>query len=50
VDNIKINLREIGWSVMDWFGLVQDKGQWGALVNMIMSLWISEEVWKFLSN
>jgi hypothetical protein len=26
-DNIKINLREIGWGGMDWIHLVQDKDQ-----------------------
>jgi hypothetical protein len=27
VDIIKIDLREIGWGGMDWFDLVQDRGQ-----------------------
>jgi hypothetical protein len=26
VDNIKIDLKEIGWDSMDWIDLVQDKG------------------------
>jgi hypothetical protein len=30
--------REIGWSVMDWIALVQDRDQWRALVNMVMNL------------
>jgi hypothetical protein len=38
MDNIKIGLREIGWDDMDWTDLVQDRDQWRALVNMIMSL------------
>jgi hypothetical protein len=25
---IKINLREIGWSFMDWIDPAQDKDQW----------------------
>jgi hypothetical protein len=37
-DNIKMDLREIGWSGMDWIDLAQDKGQWRALVNMVMNL------------
>jgi hypothetical protein len=27
VDNIKINLREIGWGGMDWIHLAQDRDQ-----------------------
>jgi hypothetical protein len=27
VDNIKTDLREIGWGGMDWIDLAQDKGQ-----------------------
>jgi hypothetical protein len=38
VDNIKIDLREIGWEGMDWIDLVQDRDQWRALVNTVMYL------------
>jgi hypothetical protein len=31
VDNIKIDLREIGWDVMDWIDLAQDRDQWRAM-------------------
>jgi hypothetical protein len=37
-DNIKINLRKIGWSGMDWIHLVQDRVQRRALVNTVMNL------------
>jgi hypothetical protein len=30
-DNIKINLREIGWGCMDWIDMAQDKDQWRLL-------------------
>jgi hypothetical protein len=33
VDNIKINLREIGWDCVDWVDLAQDRDQWRALVS-----------------
>jgi transposase len=36
VDNIKMDLREIGWDGMDWIDLAQGRGQWRALVNTIM--------------
>jgi hypothetical protein len=38
VDNIKMDLEEIGWGGMDWIHLVQDRDQWSALVNTIMNL------------
>jgi hypothetical protein len=38
VDNIKMDLREIGWGGMDWVDLIQDRDQWRAVVNMVMKL------------
>jgi hypothetical protein len=38
VDNIKMDLREIGWGGMDWIDLAQDKDQGGTLLNMVMNL------------
>jgi hypothetical protein len=38
VDNIKMNLRETGWGGMEWIDLVQDRGQWKALVITVMKL------------
>jgi hypothetical protein len=38
VDNIKMNLRDIGWDVMDWIDLAQDRDRWRALVNIVMNL------------
>jgi hypothetical protein len=37
-DNIRMDLREIGWSGMDWIDLAQDREQWRALVNTIINL------------
>jgi hypothetical protein len=37
-DNIKIDLREIGWGSMDWIDLAQDRDQWTTLENTIMNL------------
>jgi hypothetical protein len=36
--DIKMDLREIGWSGMDWIDLSQDRDQWRALVNTVMNL------------
>jgi hypothetical protein len=38
VNNIKMDLREIGWDGMNWIDLAQDKDQWRALVNTAMNL------------
>jgi hypothetical protein len=38
VDNIKMDLREIGWVGIDWIDLAQDSDQWRALVNAVMNL------------
>jgi hypothetical protein len=37
-DNIKMDLREIGWVGIDWIDLAQDRDLWRALVNMVMNL------------
>jgi hypothetical protein len=38
VDNIKMDLREIGWDDIDWIDLAQNMDQWRALVNTVMNL------------
>jgi hypothetical protein len=38
VDNIKMDLREIGWDGVDWSDMVQDRDQWRALVNKELKL------------
>jgi hypothetical protein len=37
VDNIKIDLREIGWDGVDWVDMSQDRDQSRALVNTIFN-------------
>jgi hypothetical protein len=38
VDNIKMDVREIGWGSMNWMNLAQDRDQWRTLVNKVMEL------------
>jgi hypothetical protein len=38
--NAKMGLRGIGWGIMDWIHLAQDKHQWWALVNMVINMWV----------
>jgi hypothetical protein len=45
VDNIKMNLRELGWGDMDLSHLAQYRDRWRALV-----VWVPSDVGKFLSG
>jgi hypothetical protein len=38
VDNIKIDLREVGWDGRDWIDMAQDRDRWRAYVNVVMNL------------
>jgi hypothetical protein len=38
VDNIKMDLGDIGWDGVDWIDMAQDGDQWRALVNTILNL------------
>jgi hypothetical protein len=38
IDNIKMDLLEIGFDVVDWIGLAQDRYRWRALVSSVMNL------------
>jgi hypothetical protein len=38
MDNIKVDLLEIGLNFVDWIGLAQDRYSWRALVNTVMNL------------
>jgi hypothetical protein len=38
MDNIKMDLREIVWDVMDWIDLAQDRDQWRTIVNTVMNI------------
>jgi hypothetical protein len=37
-DNIKMDLREIGFGDMDWINWAQDRDKWWALVNTVVNL------------
>jgi hypothetical protein len=50
VDNIKMDLRDIGWGGMDWIYPAQEMYQWRALVNMVMNFQVPLNVGKFLSK
>jgi hypothetical protein len=37
VDNIRMDLGEVGWGNVDWIGLAQDRNRWRVLVNSVMN-------------
>ena len=37
-DNIKKNPQKMGWGVLDWEDLVQERGRWRAFVNAAMNI------------
>jgi hypothetical protein len=41
VDNIKMDLGDLGWNDVYWIGLAQDRDKWRALVNAVMNFWVS---------
>jgi hypothetical protein len=47
VDNIKMDLREIGWDDVDWIDMAQDRDQWRALVNTVLNLRVQSNAGKF---
>jgi len=38
VDNIRMDLQEVGCGYMDWIGVVQDRDSWRTLVSAVMNL------------
>jgi hypothetical protein len=38
INNIKMDVLEIGLSIVDWIGLPQDRYRWRALVNSVINL------------
>jgi hypothetical protein len=37
LDNIRMNLVEVGWGDVDWIGLAQDRDRWRAFVNSVLN-------------
>jgi hypothetical protein len=38
LDNIRMNLGEVGWGDVDWIGLAKDRNRWRGLVNSVLNL------------
>jgi len=50
VDNIRMDLQEVGCRYMDWIGLAQDRDRWRTLVSAVMNLWVQRNVGNFLTS
>jgi hypothetical protein len=37
-DNIMMDLGDIGWDVVDWINVTQDRDQWRVLVDTVINL------------
>jgi hypothetical protein len=46
VNNIKVDLLEVGWGDVDWIGLAHDRDRWRALVNSVLNLRFSYNAGK----
>jgi hypothetical protein len=38
VDNIRMNLVQVGWGDVDWIRQAQDRDRWRALVDLVLKL------------
>ena len=50
VDNIRMNLQEVGCGYMDWIGLAQDRDRWRTLVSAVMNLRVRGNAGNFLTS
>jgi hypothetical protein len=50
VDNIQMDLREMGWGGMGWIDLAQDMDQWRAVVYTVMNLRVPYIAGNFFSS
>jgi hypothetical protein len=46
---IRMNLREIEWDAVDWIHLAEDRDQWWAVVNTVMTLLFLQKAMCFLT-
>ena len=50
VDNIRMDLQEVGCGYMDWIGLAQDRDRWRTLVCAVMNVWVPWNAGNFLTS
>ena len=50
VDNIRMDIQEVGCGNMDWIGLAQDRNRWRTLVSAVMNLRVPWNAGNFLTS
>jgi len=50
VDNIRMDLQEVGCGYMDWIGLAQDRDGWRTLVSAVKNLRVPCNAGNFLTS
>ena len=50
VDNIRMDLQDVGCGYMDWIGLAQDRERWRTLVSAVMNLRVPRNTGNFLTS
>jgi hypothetical protein len=45
-----MDVRKIGWEVVDWMHLAQDMDEWWAVVNIVMNFWVPQKAGNFLTR
>ena len=50
VDNIRMDLQEVGCGYMNWIGLAQDRDRWWTLVSAVMNLRVPGIEGNFLTS
>jgi hypothetical protein len=50
VDNIRMDVGEVGWGDMDCIGLAKDRNRWRALVNSVLNLRVPRNAGKLSSG
>jgi hypothetical protein len=50
VDNIRMDLGEVGWGDVDWIGMAKDRNRWRALVNSVLNLRVPRNARKLSSG
>ena len=50
VDNIRMDLQDMGYGYMDWIGLAQDRDKWRTLVSAVMNCRVPWNVGNFLTS
>ena len=49
VDNIRMDLQEVGCGYVEWIGLAQDRDRWRMLVSAVMNLRVAWNAGNFLT-